>query len=331
MHAMSPSDAVAIRLALPQDGERVAAMCAMLSAEEGEPAPAFSAQAFRRDGFGPAAQFGCLVADRAGEVVGYLLHCPDYDTDLMRRCLYVADLFVEKTARGMGAGHALMAGAASIARARGSRLMAWTVLARNRQARRFYARFGEEQADTVLFSTHGPPFEDLAAAPAPEHVRLRPAEAADAPTIASMQQALLEGQGDLAPPDLAEAFLRDGFGADPAFRVLVAEREGRIAGFALYWLLYETELAGPGAMLSDLYVDPAARRAGIGRTLVAEVARQTRAAGGKFMMWPARRHNAPALAFHATVARQEADAILCRCAGEAFERLAAAARIALPA
>jgi GNAT superfamily N-acetyltransferase len=329
---MSPlSDTVTVRAARPQDAERVAAMCARLSAAEGEPPPAFTAECFRREGFGATARFEGLVAELAGEAVGYLLHCPDYDTDLMLRCHFVIDLFVEKTARRRGVGRALMATAAAIARSRGSRLLAWTVLTRNERARRFYAGFSEEQSDTVMFWTPEDAFAQLAASPAPPHVDFRAAQAADVPTIAAMEQALLVNQGDTPPAGIAEAFQRDGFGADPAFRVVLAERAGRIAGFALYWPLYDTDDAAPFGMLSDLYVEDWARRGGIGRALVAEVARQMQAEGGSFLAWPVRRHNAPALAFHATIGEPDDKVILCRCAGESFARLADAGQLAAPA
>jgi GNAT superfamily N-acetyltransferase len=322
------SDDVAIRVAQPRDAGRVAAMCAALAGDMGDAQPRFSAGAFRRDGFGSCARFGCLVAERAGRVVGYLLHCPDYDTDLARRSLYVVDLFVEKTARRSGIGRALMAAAAAVGRSRGAACMAWIVHARNRAARRFYAQFGEEQSDTVLWSSRGRRFWRLADMPGPTGPRLRMAEAADVPTVARMLEELLTSQGDDPPPDIAGRLAHDGFGAEPAFRVLLAELAGQPIGYALFWPLYGTELAAAGAMLSDLYVDPSARRSGAGRALLAGVAGRTAEGGGKFMIWPVRRHNAAAIAFYAIVAKAEEGTILCRCAGDSFERLAGLAQAA---
>ena len=65
------------------------------------------AETLERDGFGPEPAFHGLVAEAAGEVVGYLLYHGGYDTDEACRLLMVADLFVAKSARGFGIGTAL--------------------------------------------------------------------------------------------------------------------------------------------------------------------------------------------------------------------------------
>src|SRR5215813_11316369 len=142
---MQASRTFCLRPATPADGERVAAMCAALSAEEGLGATSqFTAAAFRRDGFGPMPAFACLIAEIDGAPVGYALHCQDYDTDRLCRSVYLADLYVEKAARGRGVGRALMAATAAAGRAQGARLMMWSVLRSNEPARRFYAMLGKE-------------------------------------------------------------------------------------------------------------------------------------------------------------------------------------------
>src|SRR5437016_12905643 len=78
-------------------------------------------------------------------------------------------------------------------------------------------------------------------------------------------------------PDEAVAteadLLRDGFGQEPKFRVVIAEWEGQPAGFALFFYNYSTWQGRPGLYLEDLFVRPAFRRHGIGRALLSHLAR----------------------------------------------------------
>lgn len=74
-----PQPQLLLRFATAGDGDLVAALCAQLSKDEGSPRTSrFSAQVFRRDGFGPKPKFRCIGAEISGKPVGYVLHCPDY-------------------------------------------------------------------------------------------------------------------------------------------------------------------------------------------------------------------------------------------------------------
>src|ERR1700687_747979 len=55
---------------------------------------------------------------------------------------------------------------------------------------------------------------------------------------------------------------RDGFGANPQFRALIAEWHGQPAGFALFFGYYST-WHGSGLYLGDLFVRPDFRGRGI--------------------------------------------------------------------
>ena len=100
------------------------------------------ADALIRDGFGPDPAFRGLLAELSGEVVGFLLHHPGYDTDAACRLLFVVDLYVTERVRGLGIGAALMQEAAKMAIAGGAKQLVWTVDRRNALARRFYAGIG---------------------------------------------------------------------------------------------------------------------------------------------------------------------------------------------
>jgi GNAT superfamily N-acetyltransferase len=146
----SPQPDLIIRRATAEDGELVAAMCARLSVDEGSREPTlFTSEDFRRHGFGPAPLFRCLIAELSGLPAGYVLYCREYDTDHLCRCIYMADLYVEKAARRRGIGHDLMAAAADDGRQWEAPLMIWTVLRHNAGARAFYRQVGHEQSDLV--------------------------------------------------------------------------------------------------------------------------------------------------------------------------------------
>jgi GNAT superfamily N-acetyltransferase len=62
------------------------------------------------------------------------------------------------------------------------------------------------------------------------------------------------------------------FGERPYAEVLIAEVDGAIAGFALFFHSYSTFLAQPGIYLEDLYVRPPFRKVGVGRSLMQKLA-----------------------------------------------------------
>jgi GNAT superfamily N-acetyltransferase len=83
-----------------------------------------------------------LIAELAGEPVGFALFFQSYSTFLAKPGLYLEDLFVRPAARGKGVGGALMAACARIAVARGYGRFEWSVLDWNEPALRFYRELG---------------------------------------------------------------------------------------------------------------------------------------------------------------------------------------------
>ena len=65
---------------------------------------------------------------------------------------------------------------------------------------------------------------------------------------------------------------RDGFTANPKFRTLIADWHGQPAGYALFFGYYSS-WTGPGLFLEDLFVREQFRDRGIGKSLLASVAR----------------------------------------------------------
>ena len=68
-----------------------------------------------RDGFGARPFFECLLAEVAGEAVGFALFFPNYSTFEGRPGLYLEDLYVAPRARGLGVGRKMIARLAAIA------------------------------------------------------------------------------------------------------------------------------------------------------------------------------------------------------------------------
>src|SRR5260370_19090668 len=107
-----------------------------------------------------------------------------------------------------------------------------------------------------------------------ERVTLRTATAEDAPLILQFIRELAEYErAPQAAVATEQDLLRDGFGPQPKFRVLLAYCDGELAGFALFFFNYSTWLGRPGLYLEDLFVRPPHRQHGVGKAVMRELAR----------------------------------------------------------
>jgi len=94
-----------------------------------------------------------------------------------------------------------------------------------------------------------------------------------------------------------ERLRQDGFGARPKFRVLIAEIDGRPAGYALFFDCYSS-FQGHGIFLEDLFVRPQFRGKSVGRALLARVARMAEEAEGFGVMFNVLDWNDGAIEFY---------------------------------
>jgi GNAT superfamily N-acetyltransferase len=111
----------------------------------------FDAAVYLRDGFGTNPAFSGIVAENAGEILGYLLYHFGYDIDYATRTLHVVDLYVSEKRRKLGIGKALMNRASKICLAAGGTQLFWAVYAPNQDAIRFYEKLGARFTQNMLF------------------------------------------------------------------------------------------------------------------------------------------------------------------------------------
>src|SRR2546423_3576245 len=107
-------------------------------------------------------------------------------------------------------------------------------------------------------------------------MEIRAATEADVPLILRCIRELAEYERLAHEVVATEDVLRETlFGARPYAEVVIAEDGGEAVGFALFFHNYSTFLGRPGIYLEDLYVRPQARGRGVGRALLAHLARLT--------------------------------------------------------
>jgi GNAT superfamily N-acetyltransferase len=132
-------------------------------------------------------------------------------------------------------------------------------------------------------------------------LKIRPATVDDAALLRALIWELADFEK--APDEVrvtAEDLARDGFGANPKFRALIAEWDGQPAGYALFFGYYST-WRGAGMYLEDLFIRPVFRGRGIGGALLAQVAEITRSENRILMKWDVLRWNQPAIEMYKTL------------------------------
>jgi GNAT superfamily N-acetyltransferase len=126
-------------------------------------------------------------------------------------------------------------------------------------------------------------------------LKIRPATVDDAALLRAFIWELADFEKE---PDqvrvTADDLARDGFGAAPQFRALIAEWDGQPAGYSLFFGYYST-WRGAGIYLEDVFVRPAFRGRGIGSALLAQVAHIARAENRILMKWEVLHWNQPAI------------------------------------
>ncbi|GLZ14787.1 putative acetyltransferase [Actinomadura sp. NBRC 104425] len=152
---------------------------------------------------------------------------------------------------------------------------------------------------------------------------IRPAAPEDVPAILTLVRGLADYEHALHEVKATEDDLREHlFGPEPRVFAHVAEHEGEVVGFALWFLSFSTWLGRHGIYLEDLYVCPSARGRGYGRALLAELARIAVERGYGRVEWSVLNWNTPAIGFYEALGAQPQDEwTVFRLTGRALEEL----------
>jgi GNAT superfamily N-acetyltransferase len=135
---------------------------------------------------------------------------------------------------------------------------------------------------------------------------IRPASEADVPIIRQLITDL--GEFEKLEVRATEASLREHlFGPRRYAEVLLAEEDGIVAGFALFFHNYSTFLGKPGIYLEDLFVRPEHRKLRHGKALIVEVAKIALERGCGRLEWAVLNWNETAIHFYESIGAQPLD------------------------
>jgi GNAT superfamily N-acetyltransferase len=113
------------------------------------------------------------------------------------------------------------------------------------------------------------------------------------------------------------------FGDDPKVFAHVAEHEGRVVGFALWFLTFSTWNGTHGIYLEDLFVEPDVRGHGYGKALLTELARVADERGYERVEWAVLNWNEPAIGFYESLgARPQDEWTVYRLTGDTLTKAA---------
>lgn len=153
--------------------------------------------------------------------------------------------------------------------------------------------------------------------------RLRPATPADLPAVVGLIRELAEFEQlqhlMVATPESMALHL---FGPQPAAETVVADLDGALVGFALFFTTFSTFLGQPGLYLEDLYVQPAHRGTGLGKALLRHLGRLALERGCGRFEWSVLDWNENAIRFYESMgATVMADWRSCRITGAKLQAL----------
>lgn len=123
-----------------------------------------------------------------------------------------------------------------------------------------------------------------------------------------------------ATPQLIEQWL---FGEKPRAHCLLAQWEGRPAGFVIYFYNFSSFLGQPGIYIEDVFVRPDFRGKGIARNIFRHLAQKALVEGCGRLGWSVLNWNSKAIELYASLGAESLDDwVMQRVKGEALEKLA---------
>jgi GNAT superfamily N-acetyltransferase len=153
---------------------------------------------------------------------------------------------------------------------------------------------------------------------------IRAARPADSALIFALVRELADYEKLNADVDASEAQIAAALFADaPRLCCYIAEWDGQPAGFAVWFLNFSTFRGRHGIYIEDIFVKAAYRGLGIGKALMARLARTCVEQGYARCEWAVLDWNAPGLAFYKSIGAQIMEEWkICRLSGEALESFA---------
>ncbi len=153
---------------------------------------------------------------------------------------------------------------------------------------------------------------------------IRAAVPADLPLIAQFIRDLADYEKLAGDVRFDEAKLGEKlFGARRYAEVVIGEVDGTPQGFALFFHNFSTFEGRPGLYLEDLFVRPAARGSGLGKALLAHLAKLCTERDCARLEWSVLDWNAPAIGFYQKLgARLMDEWTVMRVDGDALTALA---------
>ncbi len=139
-----------------------------------------------------------------------------------------------------------------------------------------------------------------------QKIVIRAAVPEDAAAIQAMIAALaLETIGDRQAVLSVDAVRRFGFGAEKSFECIVGHRAGEIVGAVIMYDEFSTWSGQKGIYILDIYIAPCARGRGIGRRLIAEVAKWGGSRGASYVRLSVDQDNLRAVSFYEMIGFKE--------------------------
>jgi GNAT superfamily N-acetyltransferase len=137
---------------------------------------------------------------------------------------------------------------------------------------------------------------------------VREAKPGDAATILHFIKGLAQYERMLPRVEADEARIRETlFSERPRAFCDLAEWEGKAVGFALWFYNYSTFLGRHGIWLEDLFVAPEWRGKGIGKALLARLARRCSDEGLGRLEWSVLDWNEPSIQFYRSLGAKPLD------------------------
>ncbi len=155
-------------------------------------------------------------------------------------------------------------------------------------------------------------------------VEVRPATPADIPTVLALLREFAAYESKLDCVRIDESLLAEhAFGERACIEVRLAWLDGNAVGYALFFPHFGSFRGRPVLYLEDIYVQPGARGAGVGRAMMAHLANLTVKRGWAGMAWAVLDWNERAFAFYHGLGAAKANGhVAMDLTGDALLRLA---------